>query len=135
MKCHPAFLRDAKSLRKKYAQIDEDIVAHYRLLQRNIPAAVGNEIPKQFGAQRVFKTRVEARNSSFGKSSGYRLIYLYVEASVERVLLHVYIHSKQGGGQGEQVMLKTVKDRLSSLDFDNLREFGVTDNDSDEPDA
>ena len=86
----PIFLKNIRTLRKKYPCIQNDMQSVIQQLEQG--ELLGDQI-SGIGYP-VFKLRVKNSDIQKGKSGGYRLIY-YVKTATGIVLLTVYPKSEQ----------------------------------------
>ncbi len=86
----PTFLKNIRTLRKKYPHIQNDIQSVIQQLEQG--ELLGDQISGV--GHPVFKLRVKNSDIQKGKSGGYRLIY-YVKTATGIVLLTVYPKSEQ----------------------------------------
>ena len=86
----PIFLKNIRTLPKKYPRIQNDMQSVIQQLERG--ELLGDQI-SGIGYP-VFKLRVKNSDIQKGKSGGYRLIY-YVKTATGIVLLTVYPKSEQ----------------------------------------
>ena len=86
----PIFLKNIRTLPKKYPRIQNDMQSVIQQLERG--ELLGDQI-SGIGYP-VFKLRVKNSDIQKGKSGGYRLIY-YVKTATRIVLLTVYPKSEQ----------------------------------------
>jgi mRNA-degrading endonuclease RelE of RelBE toxin-antitoxin system len=86
----PIFLKNIRTLRKKYPRIQNDMQSVIQQLEQG--ELLGDQISGV--GYPVFKLRVKNSDIQKGKSGGYRLIY-YVKTATGIVLLTVYPKSEQ----------------------------------------
>ncbi len=86
----PIFLKNIRTLRKKYPRIQNDMQSVIQQLEQG--ELLGDRISGV--GYPVFKLRVKNSDIQKGKSGGYRLIY-YVKTATGIVLLTVYPKSEQ----------------------------------------
>lgn len=99
-----SFTRAAKTLRKKYPHVSEDVQPLIRQLEKG--ETPGDRLK---GLEHiVYKTRLPNRDSQRGKSSGYRVIY-YLRTESGVLLLLIYSKSEMTDVPTE-VILKTIEE-------------------------
>lgn len=79
------FKKELKKLSKRYKNIKED----YRHLLETLSTKNIKDISIYLG-KNCYKIRLKNSDNNQGKSSGYRVIYLYIEDELSIVLLSIY---------------------------------------------
>jgi mRNA-degrading endonuclease RelE of RelBE toxin-antitoxin system len=86
----PVFVRNLRTLSKKYRNIKNDIQPIIEQLKSG--DRLGDQIPNV--GYPVFKLRIKNTDVQKGKSGGYRLIY-YLKTATNVILLTLYTKSEQ----------------------------------------
>ncbi|MFK5974977.1 MAG: type II toxin-antitoxin system RelE/ParE family toxin [Sulfurovum sp.] len=82
------FRVELKKLSKKYRNIKDD----YKFLLETLSKPNAKDISVYLGKD-CYKIRLKNSNNNKGKSSGYRIIYLFIEENLNIILLSIYSKS------------------------------------------
>ncbi len=84
----PEFIKNLKTLKKKYKNIKNDVLELANELEKNptIGIDLGNN---------TFKIRIKNSDNNKGKSAGYRIITYYINDNKEVSLVTIYSKSEK----------------------------------------
>ena len=101
----PEFLKNLKSLNKKYKNIKKDVLEIANKLENNptIGINLGNN---------TFKIRLKNSDNNKGKSAGYRIITYFVNEEKEVFLVTIYSKSEK-----ENILDLELKELIENLDL------------------
>lgn len=85
------FLKDLKTLSKKYKHIEDDLNSFFENLSQNDIA--GKKL-KGFNAE-LYKVRLKSSDNNKGKSGGFRIIYEKEEDKLIIYLIEIYSKSQK----------------------------------------
>ena len=84
----PEFIKNLKTLKKKYKNIKNDVLELVNQLEQN--PTMGTELGKN-----TFKIRVKNSDNNKGKSAGYRVITYLINEEYELYLVTIYSKSEK----------------------------------------
>ena len=93
------FLKDLRTLSKKYTHIEDDLEILLTKLQKGI--LEGDRIRGL--KEVVYKTRVKSSDNNKGKSGGFRVIYEIEEDKIIIHLIQVYSKSKKDNTNNTEI--------------------------------
>lgn len=82
------FKIELKKLSKKYKNLKSDYKRLLEILSRSNPKDISIHLGKN-----CYKIRLQNSDNNKGKSSGYRIVYLYLENDLNIILLSIYSKS------------------------------------------
>lgn len=83
------FENELKQLAKKYKNIKKDYIRLLETLSKLNPKDIAVYLGKD-----CYKLRLKNSDNNKGKSSGYRVVYLYIENDLNIILLSIYSKSE-----------------------------------------
>ncbi|MEA3315485.1 MAG: type II toxin-antitoxin system RelE/ParE family toxin [Campylobacterota bacterium] len=108
------FKLELKKLSKKYKNIKNDYKKLLEILSTSNPKDISVYLGKN-----CYKIRLKNSDNNKGKSSGYRIIYLYLENDLNIILLSIYSKSDLEN-ISEQDIDSKILEAINELDNKNL---------------
>ena len=101
----PEFIKNLKTLKKKYKNIKNDVLALANRLEKN--PTIGTDL-----GNNTFKVRIKNSDNNKGKSAGYRIITYCINDKKELFLVTIYSKSEK-----ENILELELKELIAKLNL------------------
>ena len=101
----PEFIKNLKTLKKKYKSIKSDVLALANALEKN--PTIGTDL-----GNNTFKIRIKNSDNNKGKSAGYRVVTYCIHDEKEVYLVTIYSKAEK-----ENILEIELKELISQLNL------------------